>query len=322
MPAGSNRPKNTIAMKFNGSSTKLRLLPLLALLFASCYDEYERDYDSSVAYFTFQKPLRTVIADRGMTIRVGMSIGGKRAVDPSDWATFSIDPTLLDGTPFELLPENYYSLSDPDTFRISNDNLAIADVTVSFTDAFYADPLAAGKHYALPFRALESSLDKINRGGESDDGLTPAKDYTIVAVRYISSYHGTYYVKGVVEELDASGAAVSTVIYENPDLSKNITRDFSTISARTVLRPGLADRVVAERQGVRITVDPHGQAVTVDAPDGYAALSETSGSYRTDGARPEFRLAYTYELEGKTYRVKETLVLRQDPQKDLRFEEW
>ena len=33
-------------------------------------------------------------------------------------------------------------------------------------------------------------------------------------------------------------------------------------------------------------------------------------------------LKYTYEKNGKYYNVEETLIRRQDPLKDLRFEEW
>lgn len=42
-------------------------------------------------------PLRTVIADRDMPIYIGVSIGGKREVDMSDWAKFEIDPSLVEG---------------------------------------------------------------------------------------------------------------------------------------------------------------------------------------------------------------------------------
>ena len=45
-----------------------------------------------------KKPLRTLVADTDMSIKVGVAIGGKREVHTDDWATFEIDPSLLDGT--------------------------------------------------------------------------------------------------------------------------------------------------------------------------------------------------------------------------------
>ena len=48
---------------------------LCVLLISSCYEDYTKDYNYSTAYFASQKPLRTVIADRDMPIRVGVAIG-------------------------------------------------------------------------------------------------------------------------------------------------------------------------------------------------------------------------------------------------------
>ena len=66
--------------------------------FTSCYDEYTNDYETPNMGFAVANPLRTVIADRGMPIYIGVSIGGKREVDMSDWAKFEIDPSLVEGT--------------------------------------------------------------------------------------------------------------------------------------------------------------------------------------------------------------------------------
>ena len=66
--------------------------------FTSCYDEYTNDYETPNMGFAVANPLRTVIADRDMPIYIGVSIGGKREVDMSDWAKFEIDPSLVEGT--------------------------------------------------------------------------------------------------------------------------------------------------------------------------------------------------------------------------------
>jgi hypothetical protein len=284
---------------------------------SSCYDDYVDDYAYSITYFSSQKPMRTVIADRNMTIKVGVSIGGKRAVDLSDWAKFEIDSTLLVGTTFTLLPEEYYTLSDSNTFRVSNKNLPIADVVISFTDAFYADSNSANKFYALPFKLTESSLDSIN----------PLLSTSIVAIKYISTFHGAYYLKGTLSELDGTGNVISEVIYKNPDLSKNLSRDIFTVSTNTIQRPGLANYLVSATEAVRMNVIPNNNAdkiypITIETPAGCLALTNTEGTYDAGKAQPEIHLKYDFTKAGKFYRVEETLVLRQDPLKDLRFEEW
>ena len=300
----------------------MKLTKIIMFLFSlfslsSCYDDYVDDYAYSITYFSSQKPLRTVIADRNMTIKVGVSIGGKRAVDLSDWAKFEIDSTLLVGTTFTLLPEEYYTLSDSNTFRVSNKNLPIADVVISFTDAFYADSNSANKFYALPFKLTESSLDSIN----------PLLSTSIVAIKYISTFHGAYYLKGTLSELDGTGNVISEVIYKNPDLSKNLSRDIFTVSTNTIQRPGLANYLVSATEAVRMNVIPNNNAdkiypITIETPAGCLALTNTEGTYDAGKAQPEIHLKYDFTKAGKFYRVEETLVLRQDPLKDLRFEEW
>ena len=104
---------------------------LISVLMTACYDDYEKDYDKSSVYFASQKPLRTLVADTDMSIKVGVAIGGKREVHTDDWATFEIDPSLLEGTGLTLMPENYYQLANPNKMTISNPNLAIADVKVT-----------------------------------------------------------------------------------------------------------------------------------------------------------------------------------------------
>ena len=95
------------------------LIALVAVSATSCYDSFEKDYDVTRAYFASQRPLRTLVADTDMSIKVGVAIGGVREVDPDDWATFEIDPSLLEGTGLTLMPQKYYQLADPDRMTVS-----------------------------------------------------------------------------------------------------------------------------------------------------------------------------------------------------------
>ena len=88
---------------------KIILLALTTCL-ASCYEDYTHDYETTNVGFALQNPLRTVISDRDMPIYVGVSLGGKREVDMNDWAKFTLDASLLEGTPLTLLPEEYWKI--------------------------------------------------------------------------------------------------------------------------------------------------------------------------------------------------------------------
>ena len=47
---------------------------LISVLMTACYDDYEKDYDKSSVYFASQKPLRTLVADTDMSIKVGVAV--------------------------------------------------------------------------------------------------------------------------------------------------------------------------------------------------------------------------------------------------------
>lgn len=284
-----------------------------AILMTSCYEKYTDDYAYSAVYFASQKPLRTVIADRGMEIRVGVAIGGKREVDLNDWARFEIDETLLEGTGLTLLPAAYYELADPDTFRVSKGTLAVADVAIRFTEAFYADPHSVEIHYALPFRLVDSSLDRI-----LEDKCT-----SIVAVKYMSTYGGTYYVTGSRVELDDQGQETGTPeIYRDGDLSKNITRGTTTVSAEVVTRIGVSNFTTGiASEKVQFTFHADG-TLGVGSADGGIEITDGSGSWDDSGDRLVLDMTYGFSKGGKRYRVTERLTRRQDPLQDLRYEEW
>ena len=156
-----------------------------------------------------------------------------------------------------------------------------------------------------------SSLDKILEG----------QDYSIVAVKYISTYHGTYYIKGKVSELDASGGIVSTESYGKTDLSKNDTREVSTLAKNVLLRQGVGNNAIATNEKVKMTFQSD-HKVKVETADGGIEITEGSGTFNDSGENLEISLKYRYTKSGKKYEVEETLIRRQDPLKDLRYEEW
>ncbi|MBQ7194688.1 MAG: DUF1735 domain-containing protein, partial [Bacteroidales bacterium] len=193
---------------------KIMMVAAAALLAVSCYEDFLKDYEFSAVYFASQKPMRTIIAGGDPTIEVGVAISGKREVDPNDWATFEISLIDMVGSGLVLLPENYYTLSDPTTMKVKKSNLPLAVVKLTLTDDFFADPLSTTKYYGLPFHIT----------GASTDSVLTDKSTTVVAIKYASSWSGTYCVKGSISELDGTGAPVSTVEYGDTELSSTFTR--------------------------------------------------------------------------------------------------
>lgn len=294
---------------------KLLIILFLGVLVSSCYDEYVDDFDYSTVGFAMTKPLRTVIADRSMEVRVGVSIGGKRAVDMNDWATFKIDTVSVPAGK-TLMPKNYFIMSDSTTMKVHKSNLPVADIGISFTDAFYADPLSITGVYVLPLKITDSSLDSVYQSS------------TVVCFKYISTFHGTYYVKGKLIELDApAGNDIDTIAYENKDLVKNITKDIATVDRHTLIRPGLANFTATTTEKVQLRIVPTDDAnktysVEVGAATGGVAITNGSGTYYGNKTNPEIILEYAFVKGGKNYRVEEILILRQDPLYDLRVETW
>jgi len=178
--------------------------------FSSCkYDNYIEDYSFTSVYFGTQKPLRTVVARDSdtMQIKFGVALGGVRENTKDRWVKFRLDSGLLQtvtgANAFTLLPKAYYSMILPtgDSTFIIPSGKTIGDLVLKINkDAFTADPLSLTKKYALPIRIYETSVDLILKGND----VTPAKDYTIIVIKYISEKSGTYYVKGSETDVAAN----------------------------------------------------------------------------------------------------------------------
>lgn len=286
---------------------------ILMVCMTSCYDDYVKDYEYSTVGFASKRPLRTVIADRDMEIRVGVSIGGKRSVDMKDWAKFEIVPDLIPRG-YAVMPENYYILEHENLMRVKKDNLPVADVGIKFTEAFYADDAATGSFYAIPIRITESSLDSIT------------VSESVIAIKYISTFHGAYYIKGKIHEIK-DGATINTTEYSNGDLIKNIVRNVESSDKNTIIREGVANFPVIGTEKVQLKIERNDNAdktynVLVQRAIGGINITDGSGTYYGNKEKPEIEVKYSFDKGGKSYRVEETMILRQDPLLELRFEEW
>jgi len=297
----------------------LAVAVLTAISSCKKYESFETDYDYTAVYFASQKPLRTIVAYDQMQFKVGVALAGVRENNREETVTYTIDPTLLTSVAgagvFKLLPANYYTISSPDKMVVPKGGL-IGDVTVTLNrDLFTADPEALTNTYALPLRIVSSTTDSVLRG----NATISAKDYTILVVKYISPQHGTYYHKGIQEKVNDLGNVLETVRYTNKDLIRNTTWDLSTLSLNEVRTTGVGNKTNAS---LRLLTAPN-QTVSINAVSG-AAVTTGNGTY--DPSKREYYLQYSFtQGSGATlerFSVKDTLILRQPPEKDLRFEEW
>lgn len=288
----------------------------------SCYEDFINDYEYSSIGFSSQEPLRTVIADRDMTIAVGGAIGGKRGVDKNDWAEFKINPELLDGTGLHILPESHYTLSDKSMMRVSKSTIPVADVTISFTEEFYKDEKTAKLYYALPFEIEASSLDSILAG----------KETSVVAIKYISTYQGDYFYSGRIQEFNSDGIAVSDITsFKNKN--DNTVKKLETISTNKLCLYGLGNVLYDAANNVKdvkmnLTLNDD-NTVSCSKAEAGVDLLEGKGTYEYSydeenlDSKMIIKISYKYKRGGKIFSVDdEILTRRQDPYRELRFEEW
>ena len=290
---------------------------LILGLLASCegYEDYVNDYDYTSTYFGSQKPLRTIVADSSMDFEIGAVLAGMRSDDGSHTIDFTIDTSLLSLIPsasqFTLLPESHYIIAHASNFNIQKDHMRTVKITL--TAAFTADTLSLEETYAIPLRITSSSVDSIS-GSELDTATIDSKDITILVVKYISPYHGHYYSRGVQYELDASGNAIDTLTYSKSDLSQNDVVDFSTLAVNRVMTSRIGGNLSG---GLEFTMNADG-SVTVASST--VTIDAGSVSYSTDDQT--YTIDITVDKAGTKYKIEEQLILRQDPELDLRFEEW
>lgn len=294
------------------------VLSLIAFIGCEKYDDFIKDYDYSAIYFGSQKPLRTLVAREGtdkLEFKLGVALSGLRENKQNHWATFEIDPTLLPIIDTEnkltLLPSDWYTFSISENKIIIPKGKFLGDFTISIDKAkFTADPLSLGTNYALPVRILESSADSVLRGNT----VTPAKDYTVLVVKYISENSGTYYVRGEQTEIDASGNEITGTkkSYYHVDWSQNTTRDLTNTSLADCEMRGLGTEITEK---VLVTFGAN-RAVNLTT----VSLAVTDlGCTLNEGI---YNFKYTYVKGAKTFKVNEYLKLRNDPENELRFEEW
>ncbi len=202
---------------------KILIFFLIAGLLNSCYDDFRLDYEHSTVAFSYvtggsNQPgvlWRSVVKDEGLRLDVGIYLAGILENGEERWADYEIDPTLLTGTSYTLMPDDYYTLSNESKFIIPSGKL-IGRVTVSLDSAkFVNDTLAKSPTYAIPFRLTATS----------EDSILSTQSTQIVVIKYINHYEGFYEQKGIFETFSPDGSKLNASSIDNVLLTTTVLLD-------------------------------------------------------------------------------------------------
>ncbi|PWJ41936.1 DUF1735 domain-containing protein [Sediminitomix flava] len=267
---------------------------------SSCaYEDYLNDFDTTTTYFSYQKPVRTLILDEYESIKVGVSFGGRRENTSQEWADFEIVPELLAGTPFEILPSSMYSLSDPSRMVIPKGEFQ-GVIQVDFDLEAISNDRDPNTLYALPFQLTSTSLDVIH----------DEKDYTIIALKYIHLLDGLWYHKGKSEVTDIEKDSTFWIVYSQESLQKNEHWNLNTEDANAVKTTGIADR----SEGMEIQLEGEELILTSDEVSDF---QQHECSYNQESK--ELYLQYSFEKDNMAYNVTDTLIFAT---RNIEFELW
>ncbi|MCG8578579.1 MAG: DUF1735 domain-containing protein [Bacteroidales bacterium] len=291
---------------------KLTFIIGIILALSSCkYEDYMfNEHEFTSVSFAIPDPVRTVIPGEDEDIKTGVVIGGMRTTTNEEYASYVIDETLLADYPqLQLMPAEYYTLSDATDMIIPKGQLA-GSVSIEFDmEALMNDPMGHTPTYAIPMRITETSLDSIL----SD------KDFTITVIKYINEYHGVYAHKGV-DSIYIDGVLDTAMVYSEPDLVKNKTWKLLTESNNMVVTPGLGSLESGSANyamNITLNEDNSVELTDNDASSVTGILQGDECTYNAD--KKELYLQYQFTEAGKLHSVHDTLIFRSY---DINYETW
>lgn len=187
---------------------KILGLIILSLAMVSCYEDYLLDYTYSSVYFPNQQDVRTFVIGEGMKFKVGAALGGLRENVRDRAVTFELQPSLITPailasmkssslahiknptTPvaaLEMLPSNYYTLSNSTTMIITTGYHEGSVVVKADSSSFLADSAKTiNATYVLPFNIINADADTI----------LSSKSSNVVGVKFENMLFGNYWHGG------------------------------------------------------------------------------------------------------------------------------
>ncbi|MBR1868974.1 MAG: DUF1735 domain-containing protein [Bacteroidales bacterium] len=218
---------------------KITILAVSAVLLASCYDPYVKDYDTSGIYVAYQYDLRSLVVGEGMSFKFGTVLGGVIDNTVDRKVSFAVDDALLTGsleayggtTAFEglmtspsqtyvssaiekagitkvlPLPGNMYSLSSDGEMTIAKGSHTASVTFTADSLALLSDPaVGAAPKYAFAWKITSADADTV----------LLYKSFQVIALRLENLFFGNWYHGGESWQIDdATGMEVpsSRVVY-------------------------------------------------------------------------------------------------------------
>ncbi|OWW24582.1 hypothetical protein B4Q04_14790 [Zobellia sp. OII3] len=279
------------------------ILTLVLALVFSC-EEYE-DYVVDTAGYTdvyFPKPelQRSIVSGEGLSIKVGVYLGGVRENKEDHQVKYVIDETLLVDTPYTLMPDDYYSLEGDEITVPKGSFQGLVDV--KFDSLKLAqDTLLRDFNYALPFKIVSTSVDSILEG----------KEQTIIPLKLMNTYEGNFYQVGSLKQFFTATKVLDTVYVYGDDLDGPNTpiRTLSSIMMDTVDLDGIGPRG-GDGYHMRLKVDPKDNSVEIIADTASIYQVYPNGKSTWDPVKRKFVLSYKYSDGERDYEVEEKLTFR------------
>lgn len=224
------------------------------------FNEEHDDYKYSVGYFGYQFPVRVLVLgdyiydnsnDNAHKFVISAHLGG--LIDNVTDRKFSIevDESLCDdvvfyttGNPVVPMPRSWYTLSSSSELIIPKGRHD-GGIEVQLTEDFFADPKSIRNTYVVPIRLMGSNdVDSILSGRKNDafpnadprlegEWVTPPKDFTMFAVKYINEYQASYLKYGISTVLQA-GVTTETTTYKEKWVERNDVVKLLTTGRNTV----------------------------------------------------------------------------------------
>ncbi|WP_207427826.1 DUF5627 domain-containing protein [Pedobacter sp. SYSU D00535] len=218
----------------------------LVLVFTSCKNEEWAfpDYDYQAVYFGHQYPVRTItfgedqfdtFMDNQGRFQIVATTGGVYEVEKDVTIDVQVDNSLAQNLRFRAgeneiipMPSNYYQLAS-NRIIIPKGKL-IGGVEVQLTDAFFADPLAYGRNYVIPLKAVSVA---------NADSILQGKHFTLYAVKYVNEFHGFYLRRGkdVIEGKNGNTSLNKTLTRRNQYVERDEVKALNTKGRKVVELP-------------------------------------------------------------------------------------
>jgi hypothetical protein len=334
---------------------------LLPVIFVACtnHERFFPDYTTQAVYFPIQFPIRTLVMgesrydnsiDLEHAFNFGISIGGLYQNSTNWTVNYVIDPTLVtnvvgkssknETSQLKVLPREWYAIENEGSLTIPSGSMN-GKAKVMMKDEFFTDTAGYKFRYVLPLRIVNTSAPAILTGTPLEgvtngDRLKPGDwqklpmDYVLFAVKYINTWHGSYFRRG--QQLKDG---VVDKVFHKQDLEQNPVSYLTTTGYKTATYGTMGDLTtgaslskltftddVAGIGNITISSMPGSPYTVIEGSGKYykknTAFAAQYGSWLLDPAtgKPEPHLTMTLNFKvsgivpGITHQYVDTLVFR------------